>query len=62
MHMSNMELIYHYTTLWIGIVCSKTCLATVLIRSIYAREKLHERFSAKYDRHAMYLIPERDQW
>ena len=27
-------------------VCSKTCLATVLIRSIFAREKLHERFSA----------------
>ena len=26
--------------------CSKTCLATVLIRSIFAREKLHERFSA----------------
>ena len=25
---------------------SKTCLATVLIRSIFAREKLHERFSA----------------
>ena len=28
------------------IICSKTCLATVLIRSILAREKLHERFSA----------------
>ena len=27
-------------------VCSKTCFATVLIRSIFAREKLHERFSA----------------
>ena len=27
-------------------VCSKTCLATVLIRSIFAREKMHERFSA----------------
>ena len=27
-------------------LCSKTCLATVLIRSIFAREKLHERFSA----------------
>ena len=26
--------------------CSKTCLVTVLIRSIFAREKLHERFSA----------------
>ena len=26
--------------------CSKTCLATVLIRSIFAREKMHERFSA----------------
>ena len=26
--------------------CSKTCLATVFIRSILAREKLHERFSA----------------
>ena len=26
--------------------CSKTYLATVLIRSIFAREKLHERFSA----------------
>ena len=26
--------------------CCKTCLATVLIRSIFAREKLHERFSA----------------
>ena len=26
--------------------CSKTFLATVLIRSIFAREKLHERFSA----------------
>ena len=26
--------------------CSKTCLATVLIRSIFAPEKLHERFSA----------------
>ena len=29
-----------------GMYCSKTCLATVLIRSIFAREKLHERFSA----------------
>ena len=28
------------------LVCSKTCLATVLIRSIFAREKLLERFSA----------------
>ena len=28
------------------IICSKTCLATVLIRSIFAREKMHERFSA----------------
>ena len=28
------------------IACCKTCLATVLIRSIFAREKLHERFSA----------------
>ena len=27
-------------------MCGKTCLATVLIRSIFAREKLHERFSA----------------
>ena len=27
-------------------MCSKTCLATVLIRSIFAQEKLHERFSA----------------
>ena len=27
-------------------LCSKTCLATVLIRSIFARENLHERFSA----------------
>ena len=26
--------------------CSKACFATVLIRSIFAREKLHERFSA----------------
>ena len=26
--------------------CSKTCLAIVLIRSIFARVKLHERFSA----------------
>ena len=26
--------------------CSKTRLATVLIRSIFAREKMHERFSA----------------
>ena len=25
--------------------CTKTCLATVLIRSIFARGKLHERFS-----------------
>ena len=32
-----------YSAIW---VCSKTCLATVLIRSIFAREKLHERFSA----------------
>ena len=30
----------------LAFVCSKTCLATVLIRSIFAREKLHERFSA----------------
>ena len=27
-------------------VCSKTCLATVLIPSIFAPEKLHERCSA----------------
>ena len=27
-------------------LCSKTCLATVLIRWIFAREKLHERFTA----------------
>ena len=27
-------------------MCCKTCLATVLIRSIFAWEKLHERFSA----------------
>ena len=27
-------------------VCSKTCLATVFIRSIFAREKMHESFSA----------------
>ena len=35
-------------TLTLGetVFCSKTCLATVLIRSIFAREKLHERFSA----------------
>ena len=26
--------------------CSKTCLTSMLIRSIFAREKLHERFSA----------------
>ena len=31
-------------------LCSKTCLATVLIRSIFAQEKLHQRecsFSAQ---------------
>ena len=27
-------------------VCSKICLATVLIRSIFALEQMHERFSA----------------
>ena len=31
---------------WVSMICSKTCLATVIIRSIFAREKLHERFSA----------------
>ena len=37
-------------------VCSKTCLATVLIRSIFTREKLHEAsarvqfFQRKIDR------------
>ena len=48
----------HHTTLYFslhrpsptirhfGHFCRKTCLATVLIRSIFAREKLHERFSA----------------
>ena len=29
-----------------GPSCSKTCLATVLIRSIFSRRKMHERFSA----------------
>ena len=30
----------------VQVICRKTCLATVLICSIFAREKLHERFSA----------------